>query len=250
MAAHSQKPAYFFGGFLHQAKPIEKILEQYLTTQIVASGDGSQTIFSEKFGAAYHSVHGAATESQHIFIDAGLRFKAAEQRDIAILEAGFGTGLNAFLAWLFAEKHGLSVRYLGLETHPLPLAQAAAMGYAEHLGVPKREGDFLALHTCDWDKPLALSEHFSFEKRQMPIEFAAFEAEFDLIFFDAFSPQTQPELWDENTLQRMYRALRPAGILVSYCAQGAFRRTLKKVGFAIEKLAGPPGKREMTRAVK
>lgn len=217
---------------------------------IIESADGSHTIFSDKFGVTYHSRHGAVTESQHVFINAGLRFKAAENQEVAVLEAGFGTGLNAFLTWLFAEKRGLRVRYTGLEIFPLSPGEAALLNYPDLLDLPDRRDDFFTLHTCAWEQPLDLSENFTFEKRKTPIEFVAFDGAFDLIYFDAFAPQAQPELWSENTLHRMHRALRPDGMLLTYCAQGEFRRTLKRVGFAVEKLQGPPGKREMTRATR
>lgn len=220
-------------------------LMAHITTQ-----DGSHTIYSEQYGVTYHSRYGAVTESAHVFIAAGLRLKAAVQRSIDVLEAGFGTGLNAFMTMLEAERRNLQVRYLGLETRPIALEEAEALNYPTLLGVPERVEDFLDLHRCAWQQAQPFSEYFIFEKQQTPIEvFEAGEA-FDLIYFDAFAPQAQPELWTEAVLARMYCALKPDGLLVTYCAQGAFKRTLKKVGFAVEKLQGPPGKREMTRGWK
>lgn len=183
-----------------------------------------------------------------MFIAAGLRYKAAVQREIAVLETGFGTGLNAFMTWIEAERRNLKVHYLGLEIFPIADTEAAALDYPAALGCPERTADFLTLHRCQWDVQHTFSEHFTFEKRQVRIEEFSQPESFDLIYFDAFAPQAQPELWTEEVFVNMYRSLRPEGVLVTYCAQGHFKRTLKKVGFTIERLQGPPGKREMTRA--
>lgn len=215
---------------------------------LITTQDGSNSVFSEQYGVTYHSRFGAVTESAHVFITAGLRYKAAVQREISILETGFGTGLNAFMTWLEAERRNLKVRYLGLETYPIPETYTTALDYPAALGCPERTSDFLSLHHCPWGTPHLLSEHFTFEKRQTPIEAFEQHGAFDLIYFDAFAPQAQPELWTEAVFARMYAALKPEGVLVTYCAQGHFKRTLKKVGFTVERLQGPPGKREMTRA--
>lgn len=222
----------------------------YISTMLQLTGDGSHTLYSERYGVTYHSHFGATTESMHVFINAGLRFKAAVQNHVDVLETGFGTGLNAFLTWLEAERRNLGVRYLGLEIQPVSAQQAAEFNYADLLGEPLRKQDFLQLHTLSWGERYTLSNNFVFEKKLLPIqEFHAKEA-FDVVYFDAFSPQSQPELWTQEVFANMYDALRPDGILVTYCAQGEFKRTLKKVGFSVERVQGPPGKREMTRAWK
>lgn len=214
------------------------------------TNDGSHSVFSETYGVSYHSRYGAVTESAHVFIAAGLRYKAVVQREIAILETGFGTGLNAFMSWLEAERRNLQLLYVGLETAPITTEEAQVLNYAELLGVPERSGDFQALHQYTWGMEHTLSEQFQFRKEKIAIE--AFEATdtFDVIYFDAFAPQAQPELWTAEVFARMYQALRTDGVLVTYCAQGAFKRTLKQVGFHVERLQGPPGKREMTRATR
>jgi tRNA U34 5-methylaminomethyl-2-thiouridine-forming methyltransferase MnmC len=217
---------------------------------LVTTGDGSQTFFSEQYGVTYHSRFGAITESAHVFIAAGLRYKAAVQREIRVLETGFGTGLNAFMTWLEAERRNLRVRYLGLEMQPMDEATVGALGYAAMLGAAERGADFEALHRCAWGKSHPFSEHFVFQKEKIPIEQFQGDAAFDLVYFDAFAPQAQPELWTAEVFAHMYAALDAEGVLVTYCAQGAFKRTLKSVGFKVERLAGPPGKREMTRAYK
>lgn len=214
------------------------------------TNDGSHTLFSAQYGVTYHSHFGAITESAHVFIAAGLRFKAVVQRDIRILEAGFGTGLNAFMTWLEAERRNLQVSYTGLEINPLSAEDAADLNYPLLLNAPDRATDFHLLHRCEWEKAHPLSEHFVFEKRRTPIEQFEQKDAFNLIYFDAFAPQAQPELWTDEVFARLFNSLRPEGALVTYCAQGEFKRSLKRAGFVVERLQGPPGKREMTRALK
>ncbi len=217
---------------------------------LIITQDGSHSVFSEQYGVTYHSRYGAVTESLHVFIQAGLRCKAAVQPRLAVLEVGLGTGLNAFLTWMEAERRNLTVRYTALESAPLSLAEAQAFNYPEHLGLPERRPDFCRLHDCAWERAVRLSAHFWLRKKRMPVQAYRPVQAFDLIYFDAFAPGAQPEMWTEAVLRAMYRALRPEGILVTYCAKGQVKRTLRAVGFEVESLPGPPGKREMTRAWK
>lgn len=217
---------------------------------LILTNDGSHSVYSETFGVTYHSKFGAVTESAHVFIAAGLRYKAVVQREISILETGFGTGLNAFMSWLEAERRNLQLRYVGLEMLPVGPDEANLLNYPDLLGAPERAADFQTLHSCSWGADHNLSEHFVFRKEQTSIETFEAQEAFDVVYFDAFAPQAQPELWTAEVFGRMYRALRPDGVLVTYCAQGAFKRTLKQAGFQVERLQGPPGKREMTRATK
>lgn len=216
----------------------------------ILTDDGSHTLTSETFGVTYHSRFGAVTESAHVFIGAGLRYKAVQQQQIRILETGFGTGLNAFMTWIEAEKRALEVHYCTLELFPVGLDIAQNLNFAAQMGLPEREEDFLHLHHLAWENTHRLSAHFSLCKKQSPIETFFAPESFDLIYFDAFSPQAQPELWTEEVFQHMYASLASEGALVTYCAQGEFKRCLKRAGFEVERLQGPPGKREMTRAVK
>lgn len=217
---------------------------------IIRTADGSNTLFSEQYGVTYHSRHGAVTESAHVFINAGLRYKAAVQPAIAILETGLGSGLNAFMTLLEAERRNLTVRYTALELFPLNEKDLADLDYAAILQAADRQTDFLALHSANWYQALPLSEHFCFEKKREPIESFCHPDAFDLIYYDAFAPQAQPELWSSEVMCRMFDSLKIDGALVTYCAQGEFKRNLKKAGFLVETLQGPPGKREMTRALK
>ncbi|MDX1910787.1 MAG: tRNA (5-methylaminomethyl-2-thiouridine)(34)-methyltransferase MnmD [Saprospiraceae bacterium] len=217
---------------------------------ILLSADGSHTLLSEKYGVTYHSRYGAVTETTHVFIGAGLHWKAQYKLEISVLEIGFGTGLNTFMTMLEAEQQSYQVRYVTLETMPLTVAAAEALNYPEILEVPQRRDDFLRLHRCAWNEPQVYSPCFSFEKKQLSLlDFYAKNA-FDLVYFDAFAPQAQPEMWEEAVFGGLFDALREGGGLVTYCAQGEFRRRLRRSGFMVEKLPGPPGKREMTRAIK
>lgn len=217
---------------------------------LVSTADGSHSAHSALFGVTYHSTHGAITESGHVFIEHGLGFVKSADKPLSVLETGFGTGLNAFMTLLEAEKSGLNVHYCGLEIYPIDSTTAARLNYPEMLGARQYSDMFHALHTCAWNLKVAVTPSFSFEKRNDSITSFVCEAAFDVIYFDAFDPQTQPELWTEAVMTRMYRSLRHGGVLVTYCAQGQFRRNLRSAGFSTERLPGPPGKREITRAIK
>lgn len=213
--------------------------------------DGSHTVISEQFGETYHSRHGAWTESNHVFIDAGLIYAAGQGKGaISVLEAGFGTGLNAFLTWLEADRRKISVSYTGIEAFPVGVEEARMLNYAAVAGMPEQQAQFLQLHESSWEHSIRLSDHFQFQKTNIQIQDFNAESEYDVVYFDAFAPQTQPELWTFGVMERFFLALRPGGVLVTYCAQGAFRRNLKAAGFIVESLPGPPFKREMTRALR
>ena len=219
------------------------------TGKIFETQDGSHSVFSEQYGVSYHSRYGAIQESRHVFIESALFYKLPAQQELSILEIGLGTGLNAVLTLLEAERHGANIRYEAIEAFPLPLEQARQLNYPSLLG-DSASDYFLQLHLLSWGNAHQLTPHFSFCKHRQHFEEVDYDAAFDIIYFDAFAPDTQPELWEANVMSRMYKALKPTGILVTYCAKGAVKRTLKEVGFTVEALKGPPGKREMTRAVK
>lgn len=225
-------------------------MSDQLAPEILLSDDGSHTLRSPRYGVTYHSRFGATTESAHVFIAAGLRYKALVNRQIDVLEAGFGTGLNALMTLIESEKRGLSVTYTGLETQPLDYEQVQRLNYPELLSAEMWREAFLLMHRMPWRETRALSSGFVFCKKDDSIERYALAEAYDLIYFDAFAPQAQPELWTEAVMARMYQSLRPEGVLVTYCAKGDVRRAMKAVGFAVEKLQGPPGKREMIRAHK
>ncbi|MEZ5044466.1 MAG: tRNA (5-methylaminomethyl-2-thiouridine)(34)-methyltransferase MnmD [Saprospiraceae bacterium] len=212
--------------------------------------DGSHSVFSATYGVSYHSKYGAIQESEHVFIKAGLFEKALAQPDIAILEIGFGTGLNAFLSLIDAKNKGLHIDYVAVENYPLPFESAKQLNYPEELRVPSLRPLFEQMHSMEWGIPMPISPNFTFTKWLKDFQALDFEPVFDIIFFDAFAPSAQPELWEEDMLRIMYKSLKNNGILVTYCAKGIVKRALKTVGFTVESLKGPPGKREMTRAKK
>lgn len=218
--------------------------------EIFKTQDGSHSVLSQEFGVSYHSRYGAVQESRHVFIEAGLFFKAITTKELRILEIGLGTGLNAFLTLLEAERHQLRIHYQAIEAFPLSVEQARLLNYPEMLQAQDYQTQFLTLHECPWEVEAAITPSFHFKKCRQRFETIDEREQFDVIYFDAFAPEAQPELWDIPVLSRMYNALRSQGILVTYCAKGVVKRRMRSLGFEVETLPGPPGKREMIRCVK
>lgn len=220
--------------------------------KVLRSKDGSDTVHSKQFNASYHSEHGAITESKHVFIEAGLIHfieKFGRKNSIRILELGFGTGLNALLCLLKSKELDICIDYHTLEAFPLSTDIAATLNYHSILNID--QSDFICLHTLSWNYRHKLNGQFSFTKYDTRIqEFSNIGSSYDIIFYDAFGPGTQPELWELPVLEKIATLNAIPGTLVTYCAQGAFKRNLKQLGYSIEGLPGPPGKREMTRASK
>ncbi len=213
------------------------------------TGDGSPTIYSVRFGETYHSLHGAMKESLYVFIDKGLKEYAsqARQRVIRIGEMGFGTGLNAFLAWRFAKENEHQIIYETYEMFPLNSDEYKLLNFYRD---EAEKQIFLRIHISKWEQSVELDENFTLIKHRLPIEEVQVREQWDVIFFDAFSPRSQPELWTFEVLKNMYLAMRKNGVFVTYSAKGEVRRNLIKAGFKTERLAGPLGKRHMLRAWK
>lgn len=220
--------------------------------EFLTTGDGSVTIHLPDWNEQYHSRHGAIQEALHVFIEMGLyctRSKIPQLNEpLAIMEVGFGTGLNAFLTFLEAEKQGFQVQFTGIEAYPVALSEIAGLNYPELLDASRQE--FVKLHDVAWELPVTLSEAFVLTKRKQFFSEITDKEDFHLIYFDAFGARVQPQLWTESIFQLMYDALLPGGVLVTYSAKGSVRRAMQAVGFTVERLPGPPGKREMLRAVK
>jgi len=196
----------------------------------------------------YHSMHGAIQEAYHVFIKQGLAL--FKDREISILEIGFGTGLNAFITFLEAKSRGLKVHYYGVEAYPLTQEEAAGMEYVTALKAQQYAAVFDLMHRARWETKKTLSAFFSLKKKQLKFQQITDQNCYNLIYFDAFGYRVQPELWSENIFLKMYNALKPGGVLVTYAAKGSVRRAMITVGFGVERLEGPPGKREMLRATK
>jgi len=221
-----------------------------MTQELVITADGSTSIFIAALDEHYHSVHGAIQESKHVFIQAGLNKKLNLQPEISILEIGFGTGLNALLTCLESEKYQQKIVYTAIEKFPLPENIYTQLNYCTLLETNQCDDLFKKIHSSDWQIEDNISAYFNLTKYRQNIEDCAFSEQFDIIYFDAFAPSAQPELWTEIIFSSMYNSLKKDGILVTYCAKGEVKRTMKKAGFKVEALPGPIGKREMTRAIK
>ncbi|MBQ8521668.1 MAG: tRNA (5-methylaminomethyl-2-thiouridine)(34)-methyltransferase MnmD [Bacteroides sp.] len=216
--------------------------------ELEKTADGSYTLYVPHLDEHYHSVKGALTESQHIFIDMGLKHSSAPHP--RILEIGLGTGLNCFLTLLTAEENRRSVHYTGIERYPLDEATVHRLDYPALIG-RGHEADYLAIHRAPWNEETELSPWFTLHKIEGDFTNYRFEGPYDIIYFDAFAPDKQPEMWEQSLFDRLYQVLDEGGILTTYCAKGSVRRMLQAAGFTVERLPGPPGgKREILRATK
>ena len=215
---------------------------------IIQTRDGSTTIHIEEWDECYHSRFGAIQEAQHVFIKNGLSL--FENKSISILEIGFGTGLNAFITFLESQKLNQKIDYFGVEAYPVSANELLSMNYVTELNAENESTIFKKMHQCNWEEQIVLRADFLFTKRKQFFSGIDDIEKFDLIYFDAFGYRVQPELWSTAIFEKMYKALKPKGILVTYAARGVIKRSMMEVGFTVEKLAGPPGKREMFRARK
>jgi tRNA U34 5-methylaminomethyl-2-thiouridine-forming methyltransferase MnmC len=219
-----------------------------LEREIIHTLDGSTTIHIKEWNESYHSKHGAIQEAKHVFIKNGLALFPNQK--VSILEIGFGTGLNAFITYLEAQKLGQSIDYVGIEAYPISELELQSMNYLEELEALESKTVFDAMHAGNWEEENILSENFTLTKRKQFFEQIDDIEKYDLIYFDAFGYRVQPELWSTEVFERMFKALKPDSVLVTYAARGVVKRSMIEVGFTVEKLAGPPGKREMFRARK
>lgn len=217
-------------------KPILKLTE-----------DGSHTFYVPEIDECYHSTHGAIQESMHIFINSA--FNHCNRQDINVLEIGFGTGLNAFLTLMEAGKRQVTVHYTALELYPVPVENALQLNYPEIIGGNYRP-DFETLHTSLWNVPVKISNLFTLTKRQVDFTKISLQDRFDVIYFDAFSPEKQPEMWTEKLFTEVFKNANENAVLTTYCSKGVVRRAMNASGFLTQKIPGPPGKREILRAGK
>ena len=216
--------------------------------EIVITGDGSTTIRISDWNENYHSSHGAIQEAKHVFLTHGLDV-FQNQDEISILEIGFGTGLNAFITFLETLTKN-KVNYVGVEAYPISAAEVAQMNYVSELKAAPYATNFEKMHASDWEHEIAITAQFNLTKRKQFFQDINDKNQYHLIYFDAFGYPLQPELWSEAIFVKMYEALLPGGVLVTYACRSVIKNAMLAAGFSIEKLPGAPGKREMLRATK
>lgn len=217
-----------------------------MQNKIIITNDGSHSIFNSEINETYHSKHGAIVEAEHVFIRNG--FSSANKNELNILEVGFGTGLNALLTYQKTLQKATYVNYHAIELHPVTNEKYKRLNFAELIGLEHH--NLLDLHTCSWEKEHKISRYFTFTKNHTSLQKYNTNIKFDIVYFDAFSPEKQSDMWDKKNFKKIYSFLKEDGFLVTYCAKGSVKRTMKSVGFEIVVLDGPPGKRQMTRGNK
>jgi len=216
--------------------------------EIIQTSDGSTSILLPEWNETYHSKFGAIQEAKHVFIKNGLSL--FQGQSVSILEIGFGTGLNAFITYLEAKDLGQKIEYTGIEAYPVSEEDASKMNYVSELNAEKDKAIFLKMHQSEWNEKVFLAPNFLLEKQNIKFQEIADENKYDLIYFDAFGYRVQPELWSLEIFQIMFKGLKSEGILVTYACRSSIKKAMVEAGFVVEKLAGPPGKREMLRARK
>jgi tRNA U34 5-methylaminomethyl-2-thiouridine-forming methyltransferase MnmC len=214
------------------------------------TGDNSHTLLVKELNETYHSTKGSINEARHVFIQKGLNdyLQKTGLKEITVFEVGFGTGLNAHLTQLFANENNIHINYISVEAFPLKMDIIKQLNFTQLINSDQTQ--FLNLHEVTWNKPVVLDNNFTITKLHQKLDDVSSLKEIDVIFFDAFAPDVQPELWMKSVFEKMYDFLKVGGVLVTYCAKGVVKRTIKEVGFELETLAGPPGKREMIRSRK
>ncbi len=222
-----------------------------LPVELKITGDGSHTLYVPGLKEHYHSVFGAINESRHIFIEAGLNHLSHKIKKINILEIGFGTGLNALLTYIESERNKLVINYTSIELYPLNEDVFSRLNYAEQIHYKDVDEIFNKLHYSPWDHEVFISDCFILKKLKISIlNYIPANQHFDLVYFDAFGPDVQPEMWTPDVFKKMASCLKKQGVLVTYSTKGTVKRNLSAAGFSLEKLPGPAGKREILRAVK
>ena len=214
------------------------------------TSDGSHTVAVPAMHVTYHSIYGAIQESMHVFINSGLKPLLHKMETINIFEMGFGTGLNALLSLQEAIRRDQKIFYYAVELFPLQFSEYSSLNYSSQLHDDSLRSNFKLMHESEWKKDIAIHSLFTLHKTNQSLLNLTINQSFNLIFFDAFAPTAQPELWTQQVFEKMFYLLSNQGVLVTYCSKGDVRRAMAAVGFTVEKLQGPPGKREMLRATK
>lgn len=222
-----------------------------MNRKVIKTADGSDTILIDDLGVSYHSKHGAIQESMHVFIEAGLEFYIAQlstNQRISIFEMGLGTGLNALLTCQYTHKNSMNISYTAVEQYPATKEEVSVLNYSSLL---QDDTNILTnIHTSEWEKTTGISDTFSFKKVHTSLQEYVPDEQYDIVYYDAFAPNAQPELWTTDIFSKLYSMMSDNAILVTYCSKGDVRRAMLSVGFEVQKIPGPPGKREMLRATK
>jgi len=218
--------------------------------QIILTRDGSHSVFIPESGVSYHSVYGAIQESMHVFIDSGLKPLSLTKDEVRVFEMGFGTGLNALLTFLFAEKEKKKIYYQSIEAYPLESSLVEKINYCRELDKEDLQTVFEKLHSAEWGKDIEIASNFILHKIQADFNNYSPDEQFDIIYYDAFDPKSQPELWTLAVFKNLWTMISPGGSLLTYCSKGIVRRAMQEAGFSVEKLKGPEGKREIIKANK
>ena len=220
-----------------------------MNREIIITKDNSHTLFVPDLNEHYHSIFGAIKESMHVFINAGLRHIG--RRSTKIFEVGFGTGLNTLLTLVEALQSGMEVCYYAIDNYILDLTTIKQLNYPDLLLLDEETRQvFYRMHSQPWDKEIKLADNFKLIKIKSDITKFQITFQYDLVYFDAFAPDKQPGMWSSEIFKKLYNSLSEGGILVTYCAKGNVKRTLRSAGFTVTSIPGPPGKREMIRASK
>ena len=217
--------------------------------EIIVTKDGSTTIYFPDINETYHSKFGAILESNHVFIDMGLKL-FSDKAEVAILELGFGTGLNALLTIIESAKNKQNILYTGVDAYPVALTEILQLNFVSELNNQVDQKLFDKMHNSNWGEQIKLTDHFYLTKKEQFFQQIDDQNAFDLIYFDAFGYRIEPELWSKTIFEKMYRALKPNGVLVTYACRSSIKLDMISIGFKVEKLPGAPGKREMLRASK
>jgi tRNA U34 5-methylaminomethyl-2-thiouridine-forming methyltransferase MnmC len=219
---------------------------------VIITNDGSSTVHLEESGLTYHSKHGAIQESQHVFIDSGLLYslKHNAKPELHIFEMGFGTGLNCLLTFNATFQLPVRVSYTAIDLHPLPPAIYDSLNYCDDELLRVHQDTFHTMHTAAWNLPVQLSTSFQLTKIQADVASISLPQTFDIVYYDAFAPSTYPDQWTEQIFKKLFDALKPNSLLVTYSSRVSVRRALEAAGFIVVKVPGPFGKREIVRAIK
>lgn len=227
-------------------------MHSQIETKLIITKDGSHSLYVPHLNEHYHSTHGAIQESRHVFINSGLHANKLQQ--VNILEIGFGTGLNAFLTLLESKKKEIQVNYTTLELYPLDIECVKQLNYAQLSSDEDAAKHFLTLHESPWGVSIQITPFFTLHKVKRDFSkvnsIIETDTRFDVIYYDAFAPEKQPEMWTQQIFDKLFSVCNKKGVLTTYCAKGVVRRMLESSGFTIEKLPGPPGKREILRCRK